>query len=157
MLTPPESGAAMVMDVETGAVRAMVSLPGFDPNQFASRLRERDWQRLKQHPRNPLLNRAIAGLYSPGSTFKMAVLAAALEAGVVTSKTQYFCNGHFEFGDRKFYCWREGGHGSVNGRQAIAQSCDVYFYQVALKPALIGYTRWPAAWSGGYQRVGSAG
>lgn len=136
VLTPPESGAAMVMDVETGAVRAMVSLPGFDPNQFAGRLRERDWQRLNQHPRTPLLNRTIAGLYSPGSTFKMAVLAAALEAGVVTSKTQYFCNGHFEFGDRKFYCWREGGHGAVNGRQAIAQSCDVYFYQVALKTGI---------------------
>ena len=131
--TPPESGAAIVMDVQTGDIRAMVSQPGYDPNIFTDRLSTRDWDRLNQHPRNPLLNRVLSGLYSPGSTFKMAVLAAALEAGVVTNNTRHFCSGFMEFGDRKFYCWNKNGHGDMNGQLALERSCDVYFYEVALK------------------------
>ncbi len=132
-LTPPESGAAILMDIRTGDIRAMVSQPGYDPNIFTDRLSTKDWGRLNNHPRNPLLNRALSGLYSPGSTFKMVVLAAALEAGVVTTNTRYACPGFFEFGDRKFYCWNKTGHGNVNGELAIERSCDVYFYEVALK------------------------
>ena len=124
------------MDVETGGVVAMVSSPAYDPNLFAGRLSNRAWQNINDHPRVPLLNRVVAGLYSPGSTFKMAVYAAALEAGVISSDTSYICNGFFEFGDRNFYCWQEKGHGKVIGRQAIAQSCDVYFYQIALKTGI---------------------
>ena len=133
---PPETGAVVLMDVETGGVVAMVSSPAYDPNLFAGRLSNRAWQNINDHPRVPLLNRVVAGLYSPGSTFKMAVYAAALEAGVISSDTSYICNGFFEFGDRNFYCWQEKGHGKVNGRQAIAQSCDVYFYQIALKTGI---------------------
>ena len=133
---PPETGAVVLMDVHTGAIIAMASSPAYDPNLFAGRLTNRAWHNLNQHPRVPLLNRVIAGLYSPGSTFKMVVYAAALEAGVVSSDTSYSCKGFSEFGDRNFYCWQEKGHGVVNGRQAIAQSCDVYFYQIALKTGI---------------------
>ena len=133
---PPEAGAVVLMDIHTGAVIAMVSSPAYDPNLFAGRISNRAWHNLNEHPRVPLLNRVIAGLYSPGSTFKMVVYAAALEAGVISSDTSYNCKGFFEFGDRDFYCWQEKGHGVVNGRQAIAQSCDVYFYQIALKTGI---------------------
>ena len=133
---PPETGAVVLMDVKTGGVIAMVSSPAYDPNLFAGRLSNRAWQNINEHPRVPLLNRVVAGLYSPGSTFKMAVYAAALEAGVISANNSYICRGFFEFGDRNFYCWQEKGHGKVNGRQAISQSCDVYFYQIALKTGI---------------------
>ena len=133
---PPETGAVVVMDIKTGGVVAMASAPAYDPNLFVGRLSNRAWQNINEHPRIPLLNRVVAGLYSPGSTFKMVVYAAALEAGVISSDTSYFCKGFFEFGDRNFYCWQEKGHGKLNGRQAIAQSCDVYFYQIALKTGI---------------------
>ena len=133
---PPEAGAVVLMDIHTGGVLAMVSSPAYDPNLFAGRISNRAWNNLNEHPRVPLLNRVIAGLYSPGSTFKMVVYAAALEAGVISSDSSYNCKGVFEFGDRDFYCWQEKGHGVVNGRQAIAQSCDVYFYQIALKTGI---------------------
>ncbi|MGC6530670.1 MAG: penicillin-binding protein 2 [Candidatus Puniceispirillaceae bacterium] len=130
---PGESGSAIVMDIKNGDVVAMVSAPSYDPNQFSERLLSRDWKRLSSHPRTPLLNRAISGLYAPGSTFKMVVAAAALEAGVISSKTRVTCKGHMEFGDRKFHCWFDEGHQSLNIMQALERSCDVFFYDVALK------------------------
>ena len=133
---PPESGAAIVMDVRNGDMVAMVSAPSYDPNLFSERLLTRDWKRLSNHPRTPLLNRAISGLYAPGSTFKMVVAAAALEAGVINSKTRYTCEGHMEFGDRKFHCWFDQGHQSLNVKQALERSCDVYFYEIALKTGI---------------------
>ena len=135
-LVPPESGAVVVMDIQTGEVKVMVSTPGFDPNLFSNRLSVRDWQRMNTHPRTPLLNRAISGLYAPGSTFKMVVLAAALEAGVISPNTQYECSGAFEFGNRKFHCWNERGHGFINAEQSLERSCDIYYYQIALKTGI---------------------
>lgn len=133
---PGESGAAIVMDVKNGDIVAMVSAPSYDPNQFSERLLTRDWKRLSSHPRTPLLNRAISGLYAPGSTFKMVVAAAALEAGVITSKTRVTCEGHMEYGDRKFHCWFDDGHQSLNVKQALERSCDVFFYDIALKTGI---------------------
>ena len=133
---PGESGAAIVMDITNGDVVAMVSAPSYDPNQFSEKLLTRDWKRLSTHPRTPLLNRAISGLYAPGSTFKMVVAAAALEAGVITSKTRVKCEGHMEFGNRKFHCWFDDGHQSLNVMQALERSCDVFFYDVALKTGI---------------------
>ena len=133
---PPESGSAIVMDIHNGDVIAMVSAPSYDPNLFSERLLSRDWRRMSEHPRTPLLNRAISGLYAPGSTFKMVVAAAALEAGVINSKTRITCEGSIEFGDRNFHCWFEQGHQSVNLVQAIERSCDVYFYEIALKTGI---------------------
>ena len=135
-ITPPESGAVVVMDVRTGEVVSMVSSPTYDPNIFTERLLIRDWRRLKQHPRNPLLNRVTAGAYAPGSTFKMVVALAALEAGIITENTRHFCNGSMDLGNRTFHCWFEDGHGSMNVVRALERSCDVYFYEVALKTGI---------------------
>ena len=133
---PGESGAAIVMDVRNGDVISMVSAPSYDPNQFSEKLLTRDWKRLSSHPRTPLLNRAISGLYAPGSTFKKVVAAAALEAGVISSKTRYKCEGSMEFGNRKFHCWFDDGHQSLNVMQALERSCDIYFYEIALKTGI---------------------
>ena len=133
---PGESGAAIVMDVRNGDVISMVSAPSYDPNQFSEKLLTRDWKRLSSHPRTPLLNSAISGLYAPGSTFKMVVAAAALEAGVISSKTRYKCEGSMEFGNRKFHCWFDDGHQSLNVMQALERSCDIYFYEIALKTGI---------------------
>ncbi|MFL2814029.1 MAG: penicillin-binding protein 2 [Candidatus Puniceispirillales bacterium] len=132
----PESGSVVVMDVETGEVIVSVSAPTYDPNKFDPGISASDWQMLSNHPRNPLINKAISGQYPPGSTFKMMVALAALEAGVITSKTKSFCSGHIEVGDMKFHCWKKLGHGSVNVIDAIAQSCDVFFYEIALKTGI---------------------
>lgn len=133
---PGESGSAIVMDIRNGNVISMVSAPSYDPNQFSERLLTRDWKRLSNHPRTPLLNRAISGLYAPGSTFKMVVAAAALEAGVISESTRYTCEGNMEFGDRKFHCWFDDGHQSLNVKQALERSCDIYFYEIALKTGI---------------------
>ncbi|MEX0502142.1 penicillin-binding protein 2 [Alphaproteobacteria bacterium LSUCC0719] len=135
-ITPPESGAAIVMDVHSGEILAMVSAPTYDPNMFTDRLLTRDWRRLNAHPRNPLLNRVTAGMYAPGSTFKMIVALAALEAGIINESTRHFCNGRMELGNATFHCWFENGHGSVNVVRALERSCDVFFYEIALKTGI---------------------
>ena len=135
-ITPPESGAAIVIDVHSGEILAMVSSPTYDPNMFTDRLLTRDWRRLNAHPRNPLLNRVTAGMYAPGSTFKMIVALAALEAGIINEKSRYFCNGSMELGNATFHCWFEDGHGSMNVVRALERSCDVFFYEVALKTGI---------------------
>lgn len=126
-----ETGAAVVLDVKTGDVLAMASSPPYDPNAFARGITTEEWKRLSTDERGPLTNKAVSGQYAPGSTFKMIVAAAALEAGVVTPGQTFFCGGSLELGDGRFHCWRRGGHGSMNVHDAIAQSCDVYFYEVA--------------------------
>ena len=135
-ITPPESGAVVVIDITNGEILSMVSSPTYDPNIFTDRLLTRDWRRLNEHPRNPLLNRVTAGLYAPGSTFKMVVALAALEAGIITEGTRHFCNGSMELGNATFHCWLEDGHGTVNVVSALERSCDVYFYEVALKTGI---------------------
>lgn len=126
-----ESGAAVVLDIATGDVLALVSMPDYDPNAFNRGLSEKSWQGLVDNPRAPLINKAVAGQYPPGSTFKMVVALAALENGVVTPDHQVFCPGHMRLGNRTFYCWKIGGHGTLAMVDAIIQSCDVYFYDIA--------------------------
>jgi penicillin-binding protein 2 len=134
------SCALVALDPQNGEVLALVSKPGFDPNQFSSFLDEKTWQTLINDPFHPLLNRSIQGVYPPGSTFKLLTAAAALEAGIADRNTTFSsCYGGFPFGNRVFKCWRPKGHGRLNLIQAIAQSCDVYFYQLALK---LGLDRW---------------
>ena len=135
-LVPPESGAVVVMDIHSGEVISLVSAPMFDPNLFTGKLLTRDWRRLNSHPRKPLLNRAISGQYAPGSTFKMVVGLAALEAGVISPNSQFNCAGDMELGNATFHCWRNGGHGVMNIISALEQSCDVFFYEVALKTGI---------------------
>ncbi|WP_193182046.1 penicillin-binding protein 2 [Nisaea sediminum] len=130
-IVPGESGGAVVMDVHTGEIHALASTPGFDPNNFNKGLSARDWEDLLSNPRHPLTNKAIAGTYPPGSTFKMIVALAALEAGVAGPETRVFCNGHMDLGNARFHCWKRWGHGHMDVITALEQSCDVYFYEVA--------------------------
>ncbi|HCS77362.1 MAG TPA: penicillin-binding protein 2, partial [Syntrophaceae bacterium] len=124
------AGAAVAMDPRDGSILAMVSLPSFDPNLFNSGIAREAWDKLQKDPLKPMSNRAIAGQYPPGSTYKMIVAAAALEEGVITPQTRITCNGSFELGNRTYRCWRKHGHGPVNLHRALVESCDVYFYTV---------------------------
>jgi len=126
-----ESAAAIVMDVHNGDLLAMVSAPAFDPNLFSTGLNARDWEELSSNPKTPLQNKAIAGQYSPGSTFKMVTALAALEAGVINPRTIISCPGHMDLGDHRFHCWKKGGHGGVDLNSALMYSCDVFFYEAA--------------------------
>ncbi|MFN4088162.1 MAG: penicillin-binding protein 2 [Alphaproteobacteria bacterium] len=126
-----QTGAAVVIDVRTGDILAMASAPSHDPNAFTRGITPEEWRDLSTDERGPLSNKAISGQYAPGSTFKMIVAAAALEAGLVTPGQGVFCGGSMELGDGRFHCWRRGGHGTMNMHDAIVQSCDVYFYEVA--------------------------
>jgi len=126
-----KSGAAIAMDVHNGELIAMVSTPGFDPNEFATGLSEENWQQLLANKRAPLTNKSIAGQYAPGSTYKMIVAIAAMEAGLVTPEHQVSCEGYVELGRDRFHCWKKEGHGHINLSEAIQHSCDVYFYDLA--------------------------
>ena len=125
-----ESGAVIVMDVNDGDVLALASSPGYDPNNFVLGLSQKQWVNLRDNEKNPLTNKAVAGLYPPGSTFKMLTLLAALEEGI-NINDGHFCNGSIWFGNRFFNCWKRQGHGFMDGISAIKHSCDVYFYEVA--------------------------
>ncbi len=128
-----ESGSAVVMHVETGDLLAMVSSPSFDPNLFVRGISVKDYDALRDHAYAPLFNRSVQGQYPPGSTFKMMTALAALRAGVLESRDTIYCPGHLQFGGRRFHCWKAGGHGRMDLDKAIAQSCDVYFYEAALR------------------------
>jgi penicillin-binding protein 2 len=126
-----ESVASVLLDAVTGDILALVSSPSFDPAPFAIGLTPAVWQQLSADPRNPLTNKAIAGVYPPGSTFKPVVATAALTAGVLTPETPISCPGYLELGNATFHCWREHGHGTLRLREAIKRSCDVFFYETA--------------------------
>jgi penicillin-binding protein 2 len=124
------NGAALIMDPRTGEVLTMVSLPSYDPNDFAAGIDRATWNSLNTDKLRPLQNRVIQGRYSPGSTFKIVVATAALEEGVITPDFHVFCPGGATFYGRYFKCWKQGGHGSVDVRHAIEGSCNVFFYTV---------------------------
>lgn len=122
--------AVVVMDAHKGDVLAMVSMPTYDPNAFNEGLSGKDWNNLITNPDAPLTNKVIAGQYSPGSTYKIAVALAALEANIPAS-FRASCYGHVQLGNQRFHCWKKGGHGSVDMIDGIKGSCDVYFYELA--------------------------
>jgi penicillin-binding protein 2 len=126
-----ESGAAVVVDVDSGEVLAMASTPAYDPGAFNRGLTPQEWRGLASDPKSPLTNKAIAGLYAPGSTFKPVVALAALERGAINPSTPIFCSGALSLRNMQFHCWRRGGHGSLALREALTQSCDCYFYEAA--------------------------
>ena len=132
-LKQEESAAAVVMDVHNGDVLVLSSVPGFDPNRFVTGLSSRSWRELLNDPRTPLINKAASGLYAPGSTFKMAVALAALEAGIVDQDHEVFCSGYTLLGNTKFHCWEKHGHGWQDMLDAHQNSCDVYFYDIAMR------------------------
>ncbi len=126
-----ESAAVVVLDCWTGAVLAIASAPSYDPNAFTRGLTQKEWEELTQNPRVPLSNKAIAGQYAPGSTFKMIVALAALESGLMPPAQSVYCPGFMELGDARFHCWKKHGHGAMAMIDGIQHSCDVYFYEVA--------------------------
>ncbi len=128
-----ESAAAVVIDCETGDLRAMASAPSFDPNLFVRGISVADYQFLTQDKYRPLANKTVQGTYPPGSTFKMVTALAALEAGVVGPGNTVYCPGHLKVGSRRFHCWKRGGHGMVDLNTSLKRSCDVYYYDVAIK------------------------
>lgn len=131
-----ESGAAVLLDIYTGEVLALVSTPSFDPNSFNRGLSFEEWKEVSTNPRSPLTNKALGGLYSPGSTFKMIVALAALEAGVIRPDTKIFCSGHTMMGNHRFHCWKRAGHGNIDLKEAITHSCDIYFYEIARRAGI---------------------
>jgi len=126
-----ESASAVVLDCRNGEVLAMATNPSFDPSLFNSGVSQAQWAEWNQDKHTPLLNRATAGLYAPGSTFKLAVSMAALESKLVSPGDTVFCPGYFDLGNARFHCWRQGGHGTLDMRGALKNSCDVYFYETA--------------------------
>jgi penicillin-binding protein 2 len=129
--TAEKSAACVLMDAWTGDVLAMVSSPGFNPGGFVSGWSQVEWNSLQNDPAKPLNNKAISGVYAPGSTFKPVVAMAALEAGVITPETRFNCPGFFQFGNVTFHCWKKGGHGSMDLHDGIKHSCDVYFFELS--------------------------
>lgn len=125
------SAAAVVIDVHTGGIYAMASHPSYDPNQFTMGIPASLWNELLRNPATPLSNKAVAGQYAPGSTFKMVVALAGLHFGVTTPRQSAYCPGHMDLGDHRFHCWKKGGHGSVDMVAALQYSCDTYFYDLA--------------------------
>jgi penicillin-binding protein 2 len=131
-LLQERSAAAVIMDAQTGAIYALASAPGYDPNVFSKGIPAELWKSLLDDEATPLINKAIAGQYPPGSTFKLAVALAGLESGAITVDHSVTCNGTFTLGEHTFYCdaYKNGGHGTLNLTEGIAKSCDVYFYDV---------------------------
>ena len=127
---PDKMGALVALDPRNGDVLALVSAPSYDANAFAGGIDRKSWQALNLDIWRPLRNRAIAGVYPPGSTYKVIVAAAGLAEGVIDATTEVVCPGHFRLGRRVYRCWKRAGHGPVNLESALTESCDVYFYEL---------------------------
>ncbi len=132
-LLADKAGAIVALDPRDGAVRAMVSSPSFDPNRFAGRLSQEDWNRIVDAPGKPLQNRAIQNTYPPGSVFKIVMAVAGLAEGLLDPEERVYCNGATRLYDRRWRCWQRRGHGFVDLRAALQHSCDVYFYRQGVK------------------------
>ena len=126
-----ESAAAVVIDCDTGDLRAIGNMPSFDPNLFVRGISVADWTALNESIYRPLAAKAVQGAYPPGSTFKMVTALAALAAGVVTPDETVYCGGFTTVSGTRFHCWRSGGHGNVNLHESLKQSCDCYYYEIA--------------------------
>jgi penicillin-binding protein 2 len=131
-----QSGSVVVLDVITGDVIVMASTPGFDPNVFARGITQGEWREMLESPERPLNNKAINGVYPPGSTYKVVTALAALESKAIEPWTVLPCSGFLTLGDIKFHCWLKGGHGGLAVVQALAQSCDCFFYEAARRAGI---------------------
>lgn len=132
-LLADKAGAIVALDPRDGAVRAMVSSPSFDPNRFAGRLSQEDWDRIVHAPGKPLQNRAIQNTYPPGSVFKIVMAVAGLAEGLLRPEERVYCSGATRLYDRRWRCWQRRGHGFVDLRGALQHSCDTYFYRQGVK------------------------
>ena len=136
-----ESASAVVMDVLNGDIVAAVSSPSYDPNMFVSGISVPDYSGLRDNDRRPLHNKIVQGLYPPGSTFKMAVIMAAMEAEVITPDEQIYCGGYINVSNRRFHCWKRGGHGNVDMAKSLRESCDIYYYEMAQRTGIDNIAR----------------
>jgi penicillin-binding protein 2 len=127
------AGSISVMDIYTGEIVAMQSSPSFNPNLFLFGINQDDWQLIRNNPLKPLVNKTLTGLYSPGSTFKPIVALSALENGIVDENFKVNCTGKIEMYGQTYHCWKKKGHGVVDLKNAMKQSCDTYFYEIARK------------------------
>jgi len=127
------AGSISVMDIYTGEIVAMQSSPSFDPNLFLFGINQDDWQLIRNHPLKPLVNKTLSGLYSPGSTFKPMVALSALENKIIDENFKVNCTGKTEMYGQTYHCWKKKGHGVVDLKSAMKQSCDTYFYEIARK------------------------
>jgi len=132
-LLAERSGSISVMDIYTGEIIAMHSSPSFNPNLFLYGISSKEWKEIRENPLKPLLNKTVSGLYSPGSTIKPIVALSALENDVISPNQKVYCTGKMEMYGHTYHCWKEKGHGTMNLRNAIKQSCDIYFYETARK------------------------
>ncbi|MEE8320171.1 MAG: penicillin-binding protein 2 [bacterium] len=137
-----KQGAAVVMDVKSGGILAMVSKPSFDPNEFSLRITRQRWNEILKDPSHPLQNRAVQGVYPPGSTFKVVTAAAALMENAIDPDEELFCPGFYRYGRRNYRDWKLGGHGKVNLFKGIVESCDVYFYQAGERTGIDALSNW---------------
>ena len=132
-LLAEKSGSISVMNIYTGEIIAMHSSPSFNPNLFLYGISTKDWKEIRENPLKPLLNKTVSGLYSPGSTIKPLVALSALENDVITPNQKVRCTGKMEMYGHTYHCWKEKGHGVMDLRNGIKQSCDIYFYETARK------------------------
>ncbi len=128
-----KAGAVVAMEVKTGRVLVAASNPVLPIGQFVGGISHKNWNALLENPKHPLINKVVQAMYPPGSTYKMITAMAGLAMGVVDQNTVLYCPGHYSFGNRRYHCWKRGGHGAVDLKRAISESCDVYFYQVGLR------------------------
>ncbi|MCZ4256335.1 penicillin-binding protein 2 [Sulfitobacter sp. PR48] len=128
-----ESAAVVVIDCENGDLAAIASAPSYDPNLFIGGISSKDYNPLLESKYRPLVNKTVQGTYPPGSTFKMMTAMAAIEEGIIGPDETVYCPGHLEVAGRRFHCWKRAGHGWVDLENSLKQSCDVYYYDLALK------------------------
>ena len=133
LLSAHHAGSIVVIEVNTGDILSMSSSPKFNANQIIKKPNQKYWDNILKNPLAPLTDRSIQGLYSPGSTFKMIVAIAALKYKAINFNKTVSCSGKIEFGDRLFHCWKTNGHGKMDIISAIQESCDVFFYELAIK------------------------
>jgi len=131
-----QSGSVVCIDIPTGEVLTLVSVPGYDPDTFNMGLSGAQWRALQNDPMHPLINKSIAGLYPPGSTIKPLVALAALSTGAMSPSDGVYCNGKTRLGNHLFHCWKKEGHGAMSMREAIKHSCDVYFYEAGRRTGI---------------------
>jgi len=128
-----KAGAVVAMEVKTGRMLVVASNPVLPLNQFVGGISHKNWNALLDNEKHPLINKVVQAMYPPASTYKMITAMAGLSTGVIDKDTVFYCPGYYTFGKRRYHCWKRGGHGAVNLKRAISESCDVYFYQVGLR------------------------
>jgi len=130
MMAEEKSGAVVAIEVNSGRLLMLASSPVLEIDKFIGGISHKNWQEMLDNPYHPLINKVVQGQYPPASTYKIVTAIAGLGEGVINPDTIIYCPGYYRFGNRTYRCWKRGGHGAVNLKRALSESCDVYFYQV---------------------------